>query len=117
MSETDYGDLNRINSMFLSTLAHSLQQEGSSGARQWQELAALLLNEIFKVDYEAKRWTASFHQKLANTPNLVSKLIAKICQLKPDISNPYVIQAIIWTLSPNMQLFAVNWLSGKSLGK
>ena len=44
-------------------------------------------------------------------------MTAKICQLKPDISNPYVIQAIIWTLSPTKRLFAVNWLSGKSLGK
>ena len=48
--ETDYADLNRINSMFLVTLAHSLQQEGSSGAGQWQELATLLLNEIFKLN-------------------------------------------------------------------
>lgn len=117
MSETDYGDLNRINSMFLSTLAHSLQQEGSSGARQWQELAALLLNEIFKVNYETKKWIASFPRQLVTTPDLVNRLTAKICQLKPDIINPYVVQAIFWTLSPSMQSFAINWLSGKSLGK
>ncbi len=117
MSETDYGDLNQIHSMFLSTLAHSLQQEGSSGARQWQELAALLLNEIFKVNEEPEIWIGKFPNKLANIPNFMNRLTAKICQLKPDIINPYVIQAILWTLLPNMQLFAVNWLSGKSLGK
>lgn len=117
MSETDYGDLNRINSMFLTTLAHSLQQEGSSGARQWQELAALLLNEIFKVNYETKKWIDNFPRQLAAKPDLVDRLTAKICQLKPDIRNPYVVQAIIWTLSPTKRLFAVNWLSGKSLGK
>ncbi len=115
--ETDYADLNRINSMFLTTLANSLQQEGSSGAGQWQELAALLLNEIRKVDYEPKRWIGSFPRQLETTPDLVSKLTDKICQLKPDIINPYVIQAILWTLSPKNRLFAVNWLSGKSLGK
>jgi KAP family P-loop domain len=117
MSETDYADLNQINSMFLTTLAQSLQQEGSSGARQWQELATLFLNEIFKTNHKPKTWIASFHQKLATTPNLVDQLTAKICQIKPDITNPYVIQAIFWTLIPNKQLFAVNWLSGKSLGK
>lgn len=117
MSETDYGDLNRINSMFLSTLAQSLQREGSSGARQWQELAALLLNEIFKVNYEPKIWIGNFPRQLATTPDLVNRLTAKICQLKPDIINPYVVQAIFWTLSPSMQSFAINWLSGKSLGK
>ncbi len=117
MSETDYADLNQINSMFLSTLAHSLQQEGSSGARQWQELATLLLNEIFNVNYEPKIWIGNFPKKLATIPNLVTRLTAKTCQLKPDISNPYVVQAILWTLIPSTQLFAVNWLSGKSLGK
>ncbi len=117
MSETDYADLNQIHSMFLSTLAHSLQQEGSSGARQWQELAALLLNEIFEVNEEPEIWIRKFPNKLANIPNFMNRLTAKICQLKPDINNPYVIQAILWTLLPNMQLFAVNWLSGKSLGK
>lgn len=117
MSETDYTDLNQINSMFLSTLAYSLQQEGSSGGRQWEELAALLLNEIFNANHKPKTWIASFHQKLATTPNLVNKLTAKICQLKPDITNPYVVQAILWTLSPTKRAFAVNWLSGKSLGK
>ena len=115
--EPDYADLNRINSMFLTTLASSLQQEGSSGARQWQELAALLLNEILKTNHDPKTWVARFPQKLATTPNLVNKLTAKICQLKPDITNPYVVQAILWTLSPTKRLFAVNWLSGKSLGK
>ena len=117
MSETDYANLNHINSMFLMTLAQSLQQEGSSGSRQWEELAALLLNELFNTNHEQKKWIARFHQKLATTPNLVDKLTPKICQLKPDIINPYVIQAILWTLSPTKRLFAVNWLSGKSLGK
>ncbi len=117
MSETDYADLNRINSMFLTTLAQSLQQEGSSGARQWQELAALLLNEIFNANHEPKRWIGSFPRQLATTPDLVDRLTAKICQIKPDIINPYVVQAIFWTLIPSKQLFAVNWLSGKSLGK
>jgi KAP family P-loop domain len=117
MSETDYADLNRINSMFLSTLAQSLKYEGSSGSGQWQELAALLLNEIFKVEHEPKLWLSSFSRKLSTTPDLVDKLTTKICQLKPGITNPYVVQAIFWTLSPNMQLFAINWLSGKSLGK
>jgi KAP family P-loop domain len=117
MSETDYADLNRINSMFLTTLAQSLQQEGSSGAGQWQELATLLLNEVFKLNYDTRKWIDNFPRKLATTPDLVDRLTAKICQLKPDISNPYVIQAIIWTLSPTKRLFAINWLSGKSLGK
>ena len=45
MSETDYGDLDRINSRFLNTLALSLKQEGSKGVSQWQELATDLVNQ------------------------------------------------------------------------
>jgi KAP family P-loop domain len=117
MSETNYGDLNRINSMFLSTMAESLQQEGSSGARQWQELAALLLNEIFEVNDEPEIWIGKFPNKMATVPNFMTRLTVKVCERKPEITNPDVVQAIFWTLIPNMQSFAVNWLSGKSLGK
>jgi hypothetical protein len=117
MSETDYADLNRINSMFLSTLAHSLQKEGCSGARQWQELAALLLNEIFEINDEPEIWIGKFPNKMATIPNFMTRLTAKVCERKPDITNPDIIQAIFWTLIPDMQSFAVKWLSGKSLGK
>jgi hypothetical protein len=116
-SETDYGDLDQINSLFLESLAMSLKQRGSSGVSQWQELATLLLNEAcdknHSTDYIIKRLPGVLVQQ----PDYIVKLTAKICHLKPDIKDPYVLQAILWTLSADLSLFAINWLAGKELSQ
>jgi hypothetical protein len=117
-SETDYGDLDRINSLFLESLAMSLKQQGSSGVSQWQKLATLLLNQAYdnknhSTDYIVKRLPGVLVQQ----PDYIAKLTARICRLKPDIKDPYVLQAILWTLSTDLSLFAINWLAGKELSQ
>jgi hypothetical protein len=114
---SEYGDLNRINSKFLDTLASSLKQVGNQGVMQWRELATALVNEAIKKDYTPQQLTSRFPGALAQNPKLVDNLTAKVLQLKSNIENPYLVQAILWTLSPDKVSFAINWLSGRDLAQ
>lgn len=114
---TDYDNLNRIKPEFLKTLALSLKQVGSQNVMQWQELATALANEAKGTNYTPAQVVNSFPQMLARNPRLVDKLTEKVLAVKPDIDNPYLIQAILWTLSQQHAHFAVNWLTGKSLAQ
>jgi hypothetical protein len=116
MSETDYADLDRINSMFLECLAMSLKQSGSQEFTQWQELSKLLINQAYGTSHSTGVIFKKISEALVNNPSLVDKLTTKICQLKPDLKDPYVVQAILWTLS-DRSLFAINWLAGRSLSQ
>jgi hypothetical protein len=114
---SEYGDLDRINSKFLDTLASSLKQVGNQGVMQWRELATALVNEAIKKDYTPQQLSSRFPGALAQNPKLVDNLTAKVLQLKSTIENPYLIQAILWTLSPDKVSFAINWLSGRDLAQ
>lgn len=114
---SEYGDLERINSKFLDTLASSLKQIGNQGVMQWQELATALVNKAIKKDYTPQQLISRFPGALAQNPKLLDNLTAKILQLKSNIENPYLIQAILWTLSPDKVSFAINWLSGRDLAQ
>lgn len=113
----DYSDLDDINQQFLGTLTLSLKQIGSHGLSQWQELAALLIKEVVppkcSIQYVADRFTKQDEIHLNGVR--VENFTKKICEIKPYIENPDVIKAILWTLSPDKTLFAINWLSGKEL--
>jgi hypothetical protein len=115
MSETDYSDLDRINSQFLNTLAYSLKQPGSFGVMQWQELATALVNQAYSTNHSPETILKQFPAVIAKRPAIVDQLTSKICQLKPDIRDPYVVQAILWTLASDRSIFAINWLSGNEL--
>jgi hypothetical protein len=116
-SETDYGDLDQINSLFLESLAMSLKQRGSSGVSQWQELATLLLNQAYSKKHSTDYIVKQLPGVLVQQPDYIVRLAARICHLKPDIKDPYVLQAILWTLSTDLSLFAINWLAGKELSQ
>jgi hypothetical protein len=112
----DYGNLNQIKFEFLQTLASSLKQIGSQDVMQWQELAAALVNEVFKKSYPPKYLVKTFPSVLAKTPNLLDNLISRVIQFKTDI-DPYLIRAILWTLSQSYAFFAIKWLSGEELAQ
>lgn len=117
MSEVDYGDLNKINSRFLNTLATSLKQVGNQGVMQWQELAAALVNQLYKSHYSPEHLIKRFPGALAQNPKIVDIMTAEVLKIKPNVNNPYLIQAILWTLSSDRASFAINWLSGKDLAQ
>ncbi|MBW4686387.1 MAG: hypothetical protein KME40_15110 [Komarekiella atlantica HA4396-MV6] len=117
MSEVDYGDLNKIHSKFLNTLTSSLKQTGNQGVMQWQEMATTLVNEVYKSSYTPQDLIKRFPGVLAQHPKIVDALTAKVLKLKPNIENPYLIQAILWTLSSDKVSFAINWLAGRDLAQ
>ncbi len=117
MSDVDYGNLNRVNANFLNTLSSSLKQMGNEGVMQWQELATALINEALGETYIPQQLVKQFSGELAEKPKLVDALTAKVLRLKPNIENPYLIQAILWTLSLDKVSFATNWLSGRALAQ
>ncbi|MEH2152174.1 P-loop NTPase fold protein [Nostoc sp.] len=117
MSEVDYGDLNKIHSKFLNTLTSSLKQTGNQSVMQWQEIATTLVNEVYKSSYTPQELMKRFPGVLAQHPKIVDALTAKVLKLKSNIENPYLIQAILWTLSLDKVSFATNWLAGRDLAQ
>jgi hypothetical protein len=111
----NYGNLNDIRSEFLKNLALSLKQIGSNDVTQWQELAAALLNDVFQKSYHPRDFVHGLPNKIKTDPQYVTDLTEKICAVKGDISNPSIIQAILWTLSPIHASYAINWLAGSNL--
>lgn len=111
------GDLNRIKTEFLRTLASSLKQVSSQNVNQWRELATALVNEACNKSYTPQQLVNQFPGALTKTPKLVDILRDRVLSIKPDIENPDIVTAIIWTLSPDpgYETFAINWLSGRNL--
>ncbi|RUS97394.1 hypothetical protein DSM106972_084970 [Dulcicalothrix desertica PCC 7102] len=110
-------DLNHIKSELLRTFANSLKQIGSKGVSQWQELATALVNEAYKKDYTPQQLINQFPGAFAKNPKVAEVLRDKVLSIKPDIENPDILTAIIWTLSPDpaYEVFAVRWLSGSNI--
>ncbi|MEH1952890.1 P-loop NTPase fold protein [Nostoc sp.] len=110
-------NLNRIKAEFLTTLANSLKQIGSQGVSQWQYLATALINEAFNKNYTSQQLINQFPGALAKNPKVVEVLRDKVLGIKPDLENPDIITAILWTLSPDpaYEIFAIRWLAGNSL--
>ncbi len=113
----NYGDLDFIKSEFLQTLISSLKRTGVEGITQWQELAA----NIFFTARGDRPCTAKelasgvFESNVKKKPNTPELWTNAICKKKPELSNPYLVKAILWTLSENHAPYATSWLSGQEL--
>jgi hypothetical protein len=112
-----YDNLNQIKYQFLQTLASSLRAFGSyQGVMQWQELAAALINEGKKWNYTPQLYISLFPSWLSKHSNkVVEHLTDCVLQIKPNIDNPYIVKAILWTLSSAHAIYATHWLSGLEL--
>ncbi|MEA5513049.1 hypothetical protein [Nodularia sp. UHCC 0506] len=111
-----YDDLNKIKFQVLQNIASSLRAFGNQNVMQWQEIAAALINESREWKYTPQQYIKHFPTWLNKYSNkLVAQLTKVILQVKPEISNPYIIQAILWTLSPDHVNYANSWLSGLEL--
>ncbi|WP_298905348.1 hypothetical protein [uncultured Nostoc sp.] len=113
-----YDNLNQIKYLFLQSVASSLRAFGSQKVMQWQEIAAALINE-------AKQWNYTPQQYINMYPGWLSKhstkgivhLTESVLKVKPEITNPYIVKAILWTLSPVHINYASYWLSGLELAQ
>lgn len=112
---SDFNDLNQIKPEFLKTLAFSLKEVGSQGVRQWRQLATALVNEVMNKSYAPEQLVKEFSQEPTENYKLVDNLTTQVLGVKPEIENPDLIQAILWTLSSQYIHYATNWLAGKNL--
>ncbi|EDX76221.1 hypothetical protein MC7420_5655 [Coleofasciculus chthonoplastes PCC 7420] len=113
-----YDNLNKINTLFNQNVATSLKAFGSQGVMQWQELAATLLNEARNWNYTPQQYMAIFPKWLSKYSNKLGDMLTNlVLQVKPDIDNPYIVTAILWTLSSAHGRYAIHWLSGGELSQ
>ncbi len=119
-----YGNLNLIKYQFQQILADSLSQIGSQGVMQWQELAAAMVNQVWKsmnprAEFiPARRVVETFNHPngpAARNPTWVDKLTTNFLRVKR--ADPDIVRAIFLTLSEEYAPHAVKWLSGKSLAE
>ena len=120
-SVNNYADLNLIKYQFQQTLADSLSRTDNQGVMQWQEIAAAMANEGAKAikagrpSLSSPEWVRRFNDKSsAKKKKFINALSQKVYQTKPN-ADPYILQAILWTLSKSDEAYAVEWLSGKEL--
>ncbi|MDZ7951805.1 hypothetical protein [Nostoc sp. DedQUE09] len=111
-----YDNLNQIKYEFLQSVASSLRAFGSQKVMQWQEIAAALINEAKQWNYTPQQYISQYPTWLNKySINFVEQFTKLVLPLKPEISNPYIIKAILWTLSPVHVNYANRWLSGLEL--
>lgn len=122
----NYTDLNLVKYQFQQTLADSLSKTGSQGVMQWQEVAAAMANEGFKaINANApslspqellERFDRVYASWSGKNRNLMDRLAKEVLKAKPN-ADPYIVRAILWTLSKTQASFAREWLSGDELAQ
>jgi hypothetical protein len=110
--------LNQIKSLFLQSVASSLRAFGSQKVMQWQEIAAALINEAKQWKYTPQQYINMYPGWLSqHSTKAIVHLTESVLKVKPEISNPYIVKAILWTLSPVHINYASYWLSGLELAQ
>lgn len=115
-----YGDLNLLRHQFLQTLVENLARVGSQEVTQWQEVAAAMANASNSSGQKTAAATIvnnfdkAYAKALQNNQNLLKKLSSQILKIKPD-ADPYILRAILWTLSEMYAPYAIEWLAGNEL--
>lgn len=123
-SADKYGDLDLVNCSFQQSVAASLEQQGSGEISQWQEVAALTVIDALKASNSGTtipstadltaRFDKAFQRSRMKGRDLVADLTRAIRKNKPNV-DPYIMRAIIWTLSEERGPLAVKWLAGEQL--
>ncbi|MCC5620085.1 hypothetical protein [Nostoc sp. CHAB 5715] len=110
-----YDSLNQIKYQFLQAVASSLRAFGGQQVMQWQEIAAALINEAKNCNYTPQQYISNIYPNWSrkySTKKIVDSLTQAVLKIKPDITNHYIIRAILWTLSTEHTHDANYWLSG-----
>lgn len=111
-----YGDLNLIHYQFRQILADSFKQSNGHGVTQWQELAAAMVNQVVAQKNTALDLVKKVPQALVKNHDLIDRLTNAILNVKPKVSDPDIVRAILWTLGSSAHApFAIRWLAGKEL--
>ncbi|WP_067775337.1 hypothetical protein [Nostoc sp. NIES-3756] len=109
-----YDNLNQIKYQFQQTVASSLRAFGNQKVMQWQEIAAALINDAKKCNYTPQQYISSIYPTWLNkySTRTIDSLTEAVLKIKTDVNNPYIIRAILWTLSTAHAHYATYWLSG-----
>ena len=112
-----YDNLNQIKYEFLQTVTSSLRAHGSGKVMQLQEIAAALINEVTGYNHTTQKYIDNIypHNLKKHSHQFIDKLTDIVLQKKPEITNPYLIRAILWKLSSVHCTYANYWLSGLEL--
>jgi hypothetical protein len=117
-----YTDANLLRYQFQQTIVNSLRHQGSQGVMQWRQLAAKIANQALKeINPDARL----FHplelvknlqvNNLAKNQSWINQLTEGFFRIKPDIGEPDILRAIIWTLCNAQAPYALKWLAGNVL--
>jgi hypothetical protein len=112
----NYTDLNLVKYQFQQTLANSLSKTGSQEVMQWQEVAAAMANEGRENTVSPAVLVKRFDIACEKNKNLMNNLQKQVIKNKPNI-DPYILRAILWTLSETQAPYAIKWLSGEELAQ
>jgi hypothetical protein len=112
-----YDNLDKIQCQFLESVTSSLRAFVRPNVMPFQEIAAALINEGMGWKYSTEQYISKIFPTLLDkhSPKVVEQLTRKVLDVKPEIANTYIMQAILWTLSVNHVNAANFWLSGKEL--
>ena len=115
---------NTIRSSLLYAIVNSLRYTGSGGVMQWQELAAFWVNRaLFFAQPDSTHLTPQklvrklTHRSLAQNQLWVNQVTEILFKAQPEIENPDLIRAMVWTLCNDRAPFARNWLAGRRLAQ
>ena len=112
----NYTDLNLVKYQFQQTLADSLSKTGSQQVMQWQEVAAAMANEGRENAVSPAVLVKRFDIACEKNKNLMNNLQKQVIKNKPN-TDPYILRAILWTLSETQAPYAIKWLSGEELAQ
>lgn len=112
----NYTDLNLVKYQFQQTLANSLSKTGSQEVMQWQEVAAAMANEGRENTVSPAVLVKRFDIACEKNKNLINNLQKQVIKNKPN-TDPYILRAILWTLSETQAPYAIKWLSGEELAQ
>jgi Cdc6-like AAA superfamily ATPase len=118
-------NLDKVEQEFLHSLALSLRRTGARDVMQWQEIAAAVISEVYKKEFNPQALVDSIiPARMAKTLaegkqplDFINKIRSIINSAKPELDDSYLIQALLWTLSKPHANFAVNWLAGRGISQ
>lgn len=122
VNANSFNEINLLRAQFLYILIDSLRRQGSYGTVQSQQLATAIINTALKnLTPTAKAFGATeLLKKLSGYSQSknqawINQLTETIFKTRPDIADPDIVRALVWTLCNSQAPFALKWLAGKML--
>ena len=112
---SEYGNLSAVKHHFLQEVVVSLRKPGHQEVMQCQEVVTDFLNHVLGRNFSPHQLIALFPKVVAKDPQIIERIITKAFQLNIGVEDPYIIKALLWTLSAVHAPYALNWLSGKEI--